>query len=335
VKENEHQHRDVQNPSPAQESAVKAEVQLTPQLRETLECFHDVLMHDQPITRGKVDTLGKQLAGLTVNIAGETFALDDPRLTKNIRLWLKIMKGGYVDDKDLTCVPPGIATMLAKRGTGTSPYMTIELENARSISAESIRRLTQWKGKYIALGITSIDMETAKHLASWGGDRLFLNGLTSLDANTARELAKLGGRGYLGLDGLTALNAETAGELARWKGEVLNLDGLTSMDTETAEQLAQWRGDDLTLRHLISLSAEAAEKLVQWKGKKLNLGLTLLDAQTAEKLAQWQGGELALVFLTSLDAASAQKLAQFKGQLIVNEKFEKIIAPFRTAHHEQ
>ena len=173
-------------------------------------------------------------------------------------------------------------------------------------------------------GLTALDVDTAKALAKFTGNRLFLGGLTALDADTAIALAEFKG-GCLHLDGLTTLDADAAKALAECQCRMLSLDGLTMLHAETAKALAEFEGGCLTLDRLTRLDVATAKALVEFTGE-LRLQERVTDSFLMENpltsdtaLARAALAKGNLFHVTTLDSpdsvAIAQALATRKGPL--------------------
>lgn len=187
-------------------------------------------------------------------------------------------------------------------------------------------------------GLERLDAETAKVLATFGGEVLSLGGLQALDAATAGALAQF--QGDIFLHGLTRLDAATAAALAQCKGDYLLLPGLETLDAATARSLVGFGRGYLYLEGLETLDAETAAVLAAFTGHGIHLGLTRIDAPLAKTLstgkfpelylggparlapdiartlATFKGQALALKGLATLDAETAAALAEFKGSML-------------------
>jgi hypothetical protein len=191
----------------------------------------------------------------------------------------------------------------------------LPLNGLKSLDAEIVKALAEFKGSLNFSGLTTLDAATAKALAEFKGGGLYLNGLTTLNADAAKALAEFRGS-TLTLNGLTTLDAATAKTLAGFKGRKLELNGLTTLDAATAKTLTGSTKWDGRLPKLTTLDAATAKALAEFKGQSLSLsGLTTLEAETATALAGFKGedGRLSFEGLTTLDAATAKALAEFKG----------------------
>lgn len=204
-----------------------------------------------------------------------------------------------------------------------------ETRKIKSLTPEQARKLVaELKGEYLTLsGLTALDVETAKALAEFKGDRLGslnLNGLTTLDVETAKALAEFKGKD-LRLCGLTTLDAGTARALAGLQAWHAELPKLTTLDVTTAKALAEFSRDSLILHGLTTIDADAAKALAQHL-EQLTLrndfveqliGELPFNADTASTHAALQNGDLkAVIALDSPDSvAIANNLAARKGSL--------------------
>jgi hypothetical protein len=203
---------------------------------------------------------------------------------------LATFKGTLILD-GLPALDPEAAGLLAG---GNCKWL--RLHGLKTLSPETARELV--KSRLVAHAISlpqldTLDVATAKVLATFKGQELILRGLVAIDVDVAKALAEYRGRLHLGL---TTLDADTAKALAGFKGDCLSLDGLTTLDAATAKALAGFKGDCLSLD-----------------------GLTTLDAATAKALAateKWNGDLAAVTALDSPDSvAIAKALATRKGPL--------------------
>jgi hypothetical protein len=194
-----------------------------------------------------------------------------------------------------------------------------ETRKIKILTPEQARKLVaELKGEYLTLsGLTALDVETAKALAEFKGDRLGslnLNGLTTLDVETAKALAEFKGKD-LRLCGLTTLDAGTARALAGLQAWHAELPKLTTLDVTTAKALAEFSRDSLILHGLTTIDADVAKAIAEFKGRALHLGrLRTLDVDTAKALAGFKGLMLHLDGMTALDAAAVNALADFQGK---------------------
>ena len=199
----------------------------------------------------------------------------------------------------------------------TDPQCLI-LNGLKSLDAKTAAVLAAgWKGGIMLGGLTSLDVDAARALATHDraarGGNLSLFGLKTLDAATAKVLAET-----MAWDGilsrLTTLEADVAVALAAFKGSDLYLDGLTEISPEVADALGTCAALNLHLGGVTSLSAAAASALARFgrDGSSLHLtGLTTLDAESATLLTASKAWTGQLPKLERLDAATAAALVKF------------------------
>jgi hypothetical protein len=239
--------------------------------------------------------------------------------------------------------PTGSATTPGEAATGKTQTAAVELPedtNAiRELTPERVKNLVErWAiknnklpqggerlpfGSAVTLsldGLTTLDADTAKALAStgFGGFFLSFNGLTTLSADTAKALGGYFECPGLSFDGLTTLSADAAVALTeglmKKRRSWLSLNGLTTLSADTAKSLAFLKPGWLFLDGLTTLSADTAAALADYPGG-LNLdGLTTLSADTAKALAGLKGDALILNGLTTLSDEAAKALAGFRGK---------------------
>ena len=91
--------------------------------------------------------------------------------------------------KKLAAEFPGVRVVI-EGNIGTS-YIerSLPLNGLKSLDAEVVKSLAEFKGSLNLGGLTTLDAETAKALAEFKGGGLYLNGLTALDAGAAKALA--------------------------------------------------------------------------------------------------------------------------------------------------
>ena len=183
----------------------------------------------------------------------------------------------------------------------------------------------------------SSDLETARAITQFKGERLCFPGLKTLDGDSAHALAMsrcwdcelpslvtldhaaasgmLGTAAFspsnyrLSFGGLKKLEAATANVLRHYQGNELALDGLAAIDAETAKWLSEAKCKSLALRGLTSLTPEGAKALSQFRGDYLLLdGVTSLDMATARALVAFKGKGLRLSGLAMIEADAAKTL---------------------------
>lgn len=237
--------------------------------------------------------------------------------------------------------PTGSATTPGEAATGKTQTAAVELPedtNAiRELTPERAKSLVErWAiknnkrpkggerlpfGSAVTLsldGLTTLDADTAKALAStgFGGFFLSFNGLATLSPDTAKALGGYVECPGLSFDGLTTLDADAAAALTeglmKKRRSWLSLKGLTTLSADTAAALADYPGG-LSLNGLTTLSADTAKALAGLKADALVLnGLTTLSDEAAKALAGFRGTRLSLDGLTTLSDEATKALARFK-----------------------
>ncbi|MEX0688941.1 MAG: hypothetical protein WD072_09775 [Pirellulales bacterium] len=195
--------------------------------------------------------------------------------------------------------------------------------NLTSLPADTARELAKFNKNSLFLDqLTELSDEAAAALGSCALTNLWLRGLTDLSPGAAIGLAALKAAGNLGptlrLDSLRSLSPEAAEALAASVITYLELIGLETLSAGTAKALARSNAFNGSLPSLTTLSADAAAALGTFAGNKsggdkLNLfGLTSLDAASARGLAAFRGN-LELDGLTEIDPDTAAALATYTG----------------------
>jgi hypothetical protein len=126
-------------------------------------------------------------------------------------------------------------------------------------------------------GLTNVDASTAKVLAEFKGESLFLDGLTTLDADSAKALAEFRGR-CLSLRGLTTLDANTATAISaseKWDGELSSLAALDFSDSVAIAKALASRKRPLSLPNLKKLSPKTLTALIEKEDIEIPLIETL------------------------------------------------------------
>ena len=194
--------------------------------------------------------------------------------------------------------------------------------NLTSLPADTARELAKFNRNSLFLDqLTELSDEAAAALGTCTLTNLWLRGLTDLSPGAAKGLAAIKGRQLgptLRLDSLRSLSPEAAEALAASDITYVELIGLETLSAGTAKALARSKAFNGSLPSLTELSTDAAAALGTFAGSKsggnkLNLsGLTTLDAEAARGLAAFKGN-LELDGLTEIDADTAAALAKYAG----------------------
>ena len=235
------------------------------------------------------------------------------------------------DTNTITSLTPEQAKKLAAEFKGVEHRITLNVSRTTDI--------TRTLPDALPLdGLKSLDLETARVLATYGDRReltmsapgrgaLLLNGLATLDAESATALAGFKGYG-LWLNGLKTLSPEAATALAGFKGRDLSLAGLNSLSLEAATALADYAGDIFFLPPLRAdfaarypWSPDNARALIRVASDREDLvtileGLTELSPELATAIAESKASGLKFVGLTKLSPEAAAALAGFKGKAL-------------------
>jgi hypothetical protein len=246
---------------------------------------------------------------------------------------------GFVSLNGLTELSPELARALGA-------LQKRSLKGVTTLSPEAAAAVVEgFQGNDLTLNLTSVPADTARELAKFNRNSLFLDqltelsdeaaaalgtctltnlwlrGLTDLSPGAAKGLAAIKGRQLgptLRLDSLRSLSPEAAEALAASSITYVELIGLETLSAGTARALARSQGFSGSLPSLTELSADAAAALGTFAGNKsggnkLNLsGLTTLDAESARGLTTFKGN-LELDGLTEIDADTAAALAKYAG----------------------
>jgi len=164
------------------------------------------------------------------------------------------------DTNQIESLTPEQATALAGSTAGW-----VRLPNLTSLDAATAKTLAEFKGQELFLGLTSLDADVAETLAEFKGKLLRLNGLTTLDADLAKTLA-----GATAWDGrvpkLTTLDidiAKTLAALDKWDGNLSSIVAIESPDSvEIAAALATRKGP-LRLPNLKKISPKTLTALIE------------------------------------------------------------------------
>lgn len=177
---------------------------------------------------------------------------------------------GILDLDGLPALDPEAAGLLAG---GNSKWL--RLRGLKTLSPETARELV--KSRLVAHAIflpqlDTLDVATAKVLATFKGQELILRGLVAIDVDVAKALAEYRGRLHLGL---TTLDAETVKALAAAGfRERLSLDGLTTLDADTTKALSQYKGS-LSFPNLKKISPKTLSALIEKRDVEIPLIETL------------------------------------------------------------
>jgi len=235
------------------------------------------------------------------------------------------------DTNTITSLTPEQAKKLAAEFKGVEHRITLNVSRTTDITWTLPDALP-------LDGLKSLDLETARVLATYGDRReltmsapgrgaLLLNGLATLDAESATALAGFKGYG-LWLNGLKTLSPEAATALAGFKGRDLSLAGLNSLSLEAATALADYAGDIFFLPPLRAdfaarypWSPDNARALIRVASDREDLvtileGLTELSPELATAIAESKASGLKFVGLTKLSPEAAAALAGFKGKAL-------------------
>jgi len=288
---------------------------------------------------GGVTAVSPDLAKQLATFATKFLSLDDVTELSPEAAQALAEFPGFVSLDGLTELSPELARALGalqkrslKGVTSLSPeaaaavvegFQGIDLTlNITSLPADTARELAKFNRNSLFLDrLTELSDEAAAALGACTLTNLWLRGLTDLSPEAAKGLAKIKGTTLgptLRLDSLRSLSPEAAEALATSNITYVELIGLTTLSAGTARALARSKAFNGSLPGLTELSADAAAALGTFAGNKagggkLNLfGLTTLDAESARGLAAFQG-ELELDGLTEIDAETAAALANYAG----------------------
>jgi beta-lactamase regulating signal transducer with metallopeptidase domain len=201
---------------------------------------------------------------------------------------------GILDLDGLPAIDPEAARLLAG---GNCKWL--RLHGLKTLSPETARELvkSRLEGHAISLPqLDTLDVATAKVIATYDGQELILRGLVAIDVDVAKALAEYRGRLHLGL---TTLDAETVEALApAGYREKLSLDGLATLDADTAKALAQYKGS-LVLRGLTTLDAPEsvaiAKALATRKGPLALPNLKKISPKTLSALIEKEDIDIPLI----------------------------------------
>ena len=193
-----------------------------------------------------------------------------------------------------------------------------------TLAPDTAGALASSRAGFLVVGLTALDVATARALARFAGEGLSINGPKALDLPLAEAVADFRGR-WLALDSVVGLDPATANALAAFRGEDLCLDGLRTLDTPTATALAAFGGRQLSLSGLTTPDAEAAAAIAKIAGslyvsEELEWAFCNANPLTVDTVAAWvaltRGNLAGITDLDSPDSiAIAQALAARKGPL--------------------
>ena len=177
---------------------------------------------------------------------------------------------GVLDLDGLPALDPEAAGLLAKANC-----KWLRLRGLTTLSPETARELVKSRLQAHAISLPqldTLDVATAKVLATFKGQELILRGLVAIDVDVAKALTEYRGRLPLGL---TTLDPETVKALAAAGfRERLSLDGLATLDADTAKALSHYKGS-LSLPNLKNISPKTLSALIEKRDVEIPLVETL------------------------------------------------------------
>ena len=157
---------------------------------------------------------------------------------------------GILDLDGLPALDPEAAGLLAG---GNSKWL--RLHGLKTLSPETARELVKSRLEAHAIflpQLDTLDVATAKVLATFKGQELILRGLVAIDVDVAKALAEYRGRLHLGL---TTIDADTAKALSNYKGS-LSFPNLKKISPKTLSALIEKRDVEIPLIETLELINE-------------------------------------------------------------------------------
>ena len=157
---------------------------------------------------------------------------------------------GILDLDGLPALDPEAAGLLAG---GNSKWL--RLHGLKTLSPETARELVKSRLEAHAIflpQLDTLDVATAKVLATFKGQELILRGVVAIDVDVAKALAEYRGRLHLGL---TTIDADTAKALSNYKGS-LSFPNLKKISPKTLSALIEKRDVEIPLIETLELINE-------------------------------------------------------------------------------
>ena len=157
---------------------------------------------------------------------------------------------GILDLDGLPALDPEAAGLLAG---GNCKWL--RLHGLKTLSPETARELVKSRLEAHAIflpQLDTLDVATAKVLATFKGQELILRGVVAIDVDVAKALAEYRGRLHLGL---TTIDADTAKALSNYKGS-LSFPNLKKISPKTLSALIEKRDVEIPLIETLELINE-------------------------------------------------------------------------------